>query len=1076
MARKWNHKKLISIKLNTGGICMKRNKENKRPWPYRFISVVLACAMLFTLSGFQTLAQEASTEIQTESAEEIAARQAAQQAAEEEAARQAAEQAAAQQAAEEEAARQAAEAAAAQQAAEEEAARQAEAQAQAAAAQQAAEEEAARQAAEAAAAQQAANDANTARQQQQQAAVQSQGNYVSSVEQAPVIAGRLVLNVDAASTQETGKSARISVVYGLGSECTLGSIDTRLYVWNKNAAFPQFINGVYTDPISKRIFTLKTDEEGDTYISYSLKPGESFKQVFELTDTTVAAGGSVVFDVAICAMGQIPTDSQIQQTAGKVTYALPAEETQPAPEDSQPVAGESQPVTKESEQYVTIELPEEGTSDTSSTESADTNTSNGVSTEESLIDIVLPGLEEEETGAGTEEDIVWNDVFFEVIEGASVTVDGMDVTNDVAKAKNGTIIFNVVAEEGYEITEVLVDGITPAETTENDGEYIIENINTDETIVTVLTEALETEDALLEEVIESAAFSLRLMAETEEKSYDVADNRNTLIYSYTVDGKPYKQGTAIERDAEVDILLKYYFAPVNNPTVDDHDKYYIELPSIGGLDYNFISNNGDILSPNWQDVGDFKIEGNKVNFDYDPKALVDKDGKPLSSFAGTFTLSFKVDKNSTAGETEIEIELPGTEKIIIPLKEPTVSGTKSDYIIDADGNLIFTITLTADADVTNVVVTDTLTGSFEFIKDSFEATNVTGFQQPVISKINNGEQAVITIGEMKYGSPVVITYKVKPTGGSVNLTGSNEAGIGYGEGEGAGTGTTNTVDIDLSNTILDKNRDLSNAKNNQIQYIIQVNELKADLDGQGAGGTIKLVDRLDTDIFVLVNGTVTIQDDSGNSLLEINPDTGKSYAAYSYADGVLNFEVPDETFVTIKYYVRVKGEVGDKVSVNNMVEMTAPIKKSDFTEDEFEIQRAQATFIGNPGTIVIYKIGKYVEGISQPYLEGAEFELYKINLDTESVSLEGTLVGTWTSDSNGQVALGYVSDGAQGLIVPDELYYFKESKAPDGYIKSDAITYFYISSDDPDMDTAFLEKVNSKCPGINVNPELFMSI
>ncbi|MCI6868793.1 MAG: hypothetical protein MR871_12770, partial [Lachnospiraceae bacterium] len=87
--------------------------------------------------------------------------------------------------------------------------------------------------------------------------------YVSSVEQAPVIAGRLVLNVDAASTQETGKSAKISVVYGLGSECTLGSIDTRLYVWNKNAAFPQFINGVYTDPISKRIFTLKTDEEGD---------------------------------------------------------------------------------------------------------------------------------------------------------------------------------------------------------------------------------------------------------------------------------------------------------------------------------------------------------------------------------------------------------------------------------------------------------------------------------------------------------------------------------------------------------------------------------------------------------------------------------------------------------------------------------------------------------------------------------------------------------------------------------------------------------------------------------------------
>lgn len=188
-----------------------------------------------------------------------------------------------------------------------------------------------------------------------------------------------------------------------------------------------------------------------------------------------------------------------------MTYALPAEETQPVAGESQPAteemqqaAGDSQPVTEESEQYVTIELPEEGTSDTSSTERADTNTSNGISAEESLIDIVLPGLEgEAETDAGTEEVIVWNDVFFEVIEGASVTVDSMDVTNDVAKAKNGTIIFNVAAEEGYEITEVLVDGTTPAETTENDGEYIIENISTDETIVTVLTEALETEEVLL---------------------------------------------------------------------------------------------------------------------------------------------------------------------------------------------------------------------------------------------------------------------------------------------------------------------------------------------------------------------------------------------------------------------------------------------------------------------------------------------------------------------------------------------------------------------------------------------------
>lgn len=87
-------------------------------------------------------------------------------------------------------------------------------------------------------------------------------------------------------------------------------------------------------------------------------------------------------------------------------------------------------------------------------------------------------------------------VTFEVAEGAAVTVDGVDVTNTTAMAIDGTIVFTVAPEEGYEIAGVLVDGEKEARTndaTEEADDHIIEGIRTDETIVSVSVRAVETE-------------------------------------------------------------------------------------------------------------------------------------------------------------------------------------------------------------------------------------------------------------------------------------------------------------------------------------------------------------------------------------------------------------------------------------------------------------------------------------------------------------------------------------------------------------------------------------------------------
>ncbi|MDD3795529.1 MAG: FctA domain-containing protein, partial [Lachnospiraceae bacterium] len=361
---------------------MKRKTKSigKRPFSLRALAVVLAFSMMFTSSGFQVLAEEAGTEGQNQTETGAGG-----SAAEEEAARQAAEEEAARQAA--------ADAAAAQQAADEEAAR---AQ-QEAAARQAAEEEAARQAAADEAAKQAAADAEAARAQQEASASNGSGNTentenskkedtteAGSEEKNPVVAGRLVLKVDSASVQNAGEPARIAVEYGLGSECELSSVDVRLYIWNSTVQLPQFGTGSsYTDPGSGRTFTLGTDSDGDTYIGYSLKPGESFRQEFLFADSGVTPGSSATFDVAVGAIGEIPTDNEIQSAHGQVTYALPAEETEApeteaeevteAPETEAEEATESAETETEAEEVT--EAPEtEATETEEVTESAETET------------------------------------------------------------------------------------------------------------------------------------------------------------------------------------------------------------------------------------------------------------------------------------------------------------------------------------------------------------------------------------------------------------------------------------------------------------------------------------------------------------------------------------------------------------------------------------------------------------------------------------------------------------------------------------------------------------------------------
>ena len=424
---------------------------NNRKWS-RIIAMLLAVMLVFCDSNV-IYAVESMTEAQTEdpaaaqaAADAEAARQAeeAQAAAEAEAARQAAE---AQAAADAEAARQAAEA---QAAADAEAAR------QAAEAQAAADAEAAKQAAEA----QAAADAEAAKQAAEaQTAAQEATDAETEPQTTPSATGSLTLKTEEASTQKDGEPARLKVTYELSADSSVDTVETRLYAWNKNAGYPQFKDGKFTDPETKREFQLKTDKDGLVYVEYILKKGESFTEEFEFIDTTLEVGTQITFDVAIGANGVVPANCSIQSTTAKVTYALPD--------------------------------------------------GNGTATEV-----------ETESNA-PESAAVENTVAFQSAEGASVTVDGADVTNGTAMAKDGKIVFTVTPAEGYEVTSILVDGTIPARTndeTPETNDYIIEGIQTDSTVVVISTQAVEIETESESETESETATEAATEVESESES------------------------------------------------------------------------------------------------------------------------------------------------------------------------------------------------------------------------------------------------------------------------------------------------------------------------------------------------------------------------------------------------------------------------------------------------------------------------------------------------------------------------------------------------------------------------------
>lgn len=210
-------------------------------------------------------------------------------------------------------------------------------------------------------------------------------------------------------------------------------------------------------------------------------------------------------------------------------------------------------------------------------------------------------------------------------------------------------------------------------------------------------------------------------------------------------------------------------------------------------------------------------------------------------------------------------------------------------------------------------------------------------------------------------------------------------------------------------------------------YTLQINKMGAKISNL-SGGFIEVYDRLISDKisyvsldtkFTITNARTGLPIEQAKRIMDAD---GRGFR-------VIN--LPDETPIIITYEVALSGNVGDEVLARNTAELRYSHEETlkVIHEERVVLKVPMATGEGTP-YIVIHKTDQ--DGKS---LEGAEFTLYKMVKDG-SAWKTGDVVAIYRPE--GVRAEAFLQDLEEGQI-----YYLKETKAPEGY-SGDSEIYFTI--------------------------------
>lgn len=271
-------------------------------------------------------------------------------------------------------------------------------------------------------------------------------------------------------------------------------------------------------------------------------------------------------------------------------------------------------------------------------------------------------------------------------------------------------------------------------------------------------------------------------------------------------------------------------------------------------------------------------------------------------------------------------------------------------------------------------------------------------------------------------------------GGSKELTNTAEASLGS-TSFPAGTGK-----VTINNKVLDKQAARS-TDNSHVTYTIKVNPNAQKLT---TSGSLTLTDTMNAGAS-FTTGTLKVKDASGKEVTE-----GVSYSLKNQPndDGststVLTITVPDAQALTITYDVAPQGALNTKVWIKNDVSMQGFSSAEASHGQNWVVQKSNAGTDATSYGITVVK----TDETGKEALEGAEFTLYKVDLDKSTpdniVRSKVDTVGDnpKATDKSGTAKFG----DKEHPLDAATLYCYEETKAPTGYkITNTAPTYVMFS-------------------------------
>lgn len=271
-------------------------------------------------------------------------------------------------------------------------------------------------------------------------------------------------------------------------------------------------------------------------------------------------------------------------------------------------------------------------------------------------------------------------------------------------------------------------------------------------------------------------------------------------------------------------------------------------------------------------------------------------------------------------------------------------------------------------------------------------------------------------------------------GGSKELTNTAEASSGS-TSFPAGTGK-----VAINNKVLDKQA-VRATDNSHVTYIIKVNPNAQKLT---TSGSLTLTDTMNAGAS-FTTGTLKVKDASGKEVTE-----GVSYSLKNQPndDGststVLTITVPDAQALTITYDVAPQGALNTKVWIKNDVSMQGFSSAKASHGQNWVVQKSNAGTDATSYGITVVK----TDETGKEALEGAEFTLYKVDLDKSTpdniVRSKVDTVGDnpKATDKSGTAKFG----DKEHPLDAATLYCYEETKAPAGYkITNTAPTYVMFS-------------------------------